>query len=111
MNYFTPNDMRYLLCLLSDNIYKVTQLILETTRRICYTILYENIVGQELAGADSLLFEYIGVMSLNTGKTYGFSQNFLRTLCHWKLLETFLLSCTRSDSNVTDAQVREESPK
>jgi hypothetical protein len=33
------------------------------TRRICYTILYENIVGQELSGADSLLFEYIAVMA------------------------------------------------
>jgi hypothetical protein len=30
MNYFTPNEMRYLLALLSDVIYEVTQLILET---------------------------------------------------------------------------------
>jgi hypothetical protein len=35
----------------------------DITHRICYTILYENIVGQELAGADSLLFEYSAVMA------------------------------------------------
>jgi hypothetical protein len=64
MNYFTPNDMLYLLSLLSDDIYKITQLILEPLL-VGFVTSYcmKTLVGHELAGADSRLFQSIAVMA------------------------------------------------
>jgi hypothetical protein len=63
VNYFTPNDMLFLLSLLSD-IYKITQLILDTLL-VGFVTSYciKTLVGHELAGADSRLFQSIAVMA------------------------------------------------
>jgi hypothetical protein len=64
MNYFTPNDMAlFAFFAIRWYLQSYTTNSPDFTSRICYTVLYENVVGQELTWADSLLFEYIAVMA------------------------------------------------